>query len=39
MKIGRETVPRTGICTSDEHTIVVRGHDLSRELIGKVSFL
>jgi len=39
MKIGRETVPRTAICTSDEHTIVVRGHDLSRELIGKVSFL
>jgi len=39
MKIGRETVPRTAICTSDEHTIVVRGRDLSRELIGKVTFL
>lgn len=38
MKIGKETVPRTAISTSDEHTIVVRGHDLSRDLIGKVSF-
>ena len=25
MKIGKATVPRTAICTSDEHTIVVRG--------------
>ena len=39
MKIGRETVPRTAICTSDEHTIVIRGRDLSKELIGKVSFI
>jgi len=39
MKIGKATVPRTAICTSDEHTIVVRGHDLSKELIGKVSFV
>ena len=39
MKIGRETVPRTAICTSDEHTIVVRGRDLSKELIGKISFV
>ena len=31
-------MPRTAICTSDEHTIVVRGRDLSKELIGKVSF-
>ena len=38
MKIGKATVPRTAICTADEHTIVVRGHDLSTELIGKVSF-
>ncbi|HEY2190340.1 MAG TPA: citryl-CoA lyase [Caldimonas sp.] len=38
MKIGKATVPRTAICTSDEHTIVVRGRDLSKELIGKVSF-
>ena len=39
MKIGKATVPRTAICTSDERTIVVRGRDLSTELIGKVSFV
>lgn len=39
MKIGKATVPRTAICTSDEHTIVIRGHDLSKELIGKLSFV
>jgi citrate synthase len=39
MKIGKATVPRTSICTSDEHTIVVRGLDLSKDLIGKVSFV
>lgn len=39
MKIGKTTVPRTAICTSDEHTIVVRGRDLSKELIGKLSFV
>jgi len=39
MKIGKATVPRTGICTADEHTIAVRGHDLARDLIGKVSFV
>ena len=39
MKIGKATVPRTSICTSDEHTIVVRGRDLSKDLIGKVSFV
>ena len=39
MKIGKVTVPRTSISTSDEHTIVVRGRDLSKELIGKVSFV
>jgi len=38
VKIGKATVPRTAICTSDEHTIVVRGRDLSKELIGKVTF-
>ena len=38
MKIGKETVPRTAISTSNSHTIVVRGRDLSRELIGKISF-
>lgn len=39
MKIGKATVPRTAICTSDAHTIVVRGKDLSRDLIGQVSFV
>src|SRR3954469_5012441 len=39
MKIGKATVPRTSISTSDEHTIVVRGRDLSKDLIGKVSFV
>jgi citrate synthase len=38
MKIGKETTPRTAISTSDEHRIVVRGRDLCRDLIGKVSF-
>lgn len=38
MKIGKHTVARTAICTSDEDTIVVRGHDLCRDLIGKLSF-
>ena len=38
MRIGKATVPRTSICTSDEHTIVIRGHDLSKALIGKVAF-
>ncbi|MEO7008066.1 MAG: citryl-CoA lyase [Caldimonas sp.] len=39
MKIGKATVPRTSICTSDAHTIVIRGQDLSKELIGKISFV
>jgi citrate synthase len=39
MKIGKATVPRTAICTSDEHTIVIRGRDLSKDLIGKISFV
>jgi len=38
MKIGKETLPRTAVSTSDEHTIVVRGLDLCRDLIGKLSF-
>jgi len=38
MKIGKHTQPRTSICTSDEHTIVVRGQDLCRDLIGRLSF-
>jgi len=39
MKIGKATVPRTAICTSNEHTIAIRGRDLSKDLIGKVSFV
>jgi citrate synthase len=38
MKIGKETVPRTAISTANSSTIVVRGRDLAKELIGKVSF-
>jgi citrate synthase len=38
MKIGKETIPRTAISTSNAQTIVVRGKDLSQELIGKISF-
>lgn len=37
-KIGKATVPRTSISTSDEHSITVRGEDLCRDLIGKISF-
>jgi len=38
MKIGKATVPRTSISTSNEDTIVVRGEDLCKDLIGKISF-
>lgn len=38
MKIGKSTIPSTAICTSDEHTIVVRGKDLCQDLIGHISF-
>jgi citrate synthase len=38
MKIGKSTVPRTAISTSDEHSITVRGEDLCRDLIGRISF-
>src|SRR5687768_1623668 len=37
-RIGKSTVPRTAISTSDEHSITVRGEDLCRELIGRISF-
>lgn len=36
MKIGKETIPRTSICTANQETIVVRGLDLCSDLIGKV---
>jgi citrate synthase len=38
LKIGKATVPRSAICTSDEHQIVVRGKDLCDELIGHIGF-
>jgi len=38
MKIGKSTVPRTAISTSDEHSITVRGRDLCGQLIGHTSF-
>ncbi|MTV41077.1 citryl-CoA lyase [Duganella radicis] len=38
MKIGKESVPRTAISTSDEHSITVRGADLCHDLIGRISF-
>ena len=38
MKIGKATVPHTAISTSNEDTIVVRGEDLCKDLIGKISF-
>ncbi|NPC56748.1 citryl-CoA lyase [Caenimonas soli] len=37
-KIGKSTVPRTAISTHDEHSITVRGEDLCRDLIGRISF-
>jgi len=37
-KIGKSTVPRTAISTSDEHSITVRGEDLCQDLIGHISF-
>ncbi len=38
MKIGKTTEPYTAICTSNEHTIVVRGYDLCEDVIGQMSF-
>jgi len=38
MKIGKEVIPKTAISTSDERSITVRGEDLCRDLIGKISF-
>ncbi|GAB3771058.1 citryl-CoA lyase [Ramlibacter monticola] len=38
MKIGKATVPRSAIATSDADRIVVRGQDLARDLIGQVNF-
>ena len=38
MKIGRHDETRSAISTSNAETILVRGHDLTSELIGKISF-
>lgn len=38
MKIGKEQIPRTRICTADAERIVVHGFDLCDELIGNCSF-
>lgn len=38
MKIGRQERHSSAISTSNAETIVVRGHDLARELIGSISF-
>lgn len=38
MKIGKETIPHSAICTSNSETIVVRGKDLAQELIGHMTF-
>lgn len=38
MKIGRETTPKSAISTSNEHTVVVRGKNLTEDLIGQTSF-
>jgi citrate synthase len=38
LKIGRQDQRSSAISTSNEHTIVVRGHDLTGELIGRIGF-
>jgi citrate synthase len=38
MRIGKQDAPFTAICTSDAESITVRGHDLCRELIGKIDY-
>lgn len=38
MKIGKTTEVASAICTSDDETIVVRGEDLCRDLIGHIGF-
>jgi citrate synthase len=38
VKIGRQAVRSTSISTSSAETIIVRGHDLCAELIGKIGF-
>lgn len=38
MKIGRQTERNSAICASNAQTIIVRGHDLCRELLGQIGF-
>lgn len=38
MRIGKQDEPFTSICTSDAHSINVRGMDLCEDVIGKVDF-
>ncbi len=38
MRIGKQDAPFTSICTSDAHSINVRGLDLCDDVIGKVDF-
>ncbi len=38
MKIGPDNAPTSAICTSNPETIIVRGHDLVNDLVGKISF-
>lgn len=38
MRIGKQDAPLTAICTSDAHSITVRGKDLTGEIIGNTDF-
>ncbi|GAA4342048.1 citryl-CoA lyase [Pigmentiphaga soli] len=38
MKVGKQDHPFTAISTSDAHSINIRGRELARDLIGRVSF-
>lgn len=38
MRIGKQQDAFTGICTSDEHSITVRGRDLCSQVIGELDF-
>ena len=38
MRIGKQDAPYTAICTSDAHSITVRGRDLTSEIVGKMDF-
>lgn len=38
MRIGKQDAPFTAICTSDAHSITVRGLDLCNDVIGRLDF-